>query len=180
MKWLKRILVTLLAIVGISAMALFLAGLRDGAHTMTVHVEVNKPRAAVWAHFHDPEKLKGWVNWLAEVKSLTPGNEGVGAREVWIMIDRNNNNERMEISNEITAIEPGRRVAFRLWVPKEFDGTATYEFEEAGANRTIVTGKSSYRFVNGFVQFMAPVVLRFAEKKMAADMEQFKVNVEKE
>ena len=45
---------------------------------------------------------------------------------------------------------------------------------------TTVTSSSSFRFTNGFVDLIAPVIMRFAAQKMMADLQHFKQNVEKE
>lgn len=180
MKWLRRILIALGTVLLLAIIGIFLVGLNPSSRSMTSRIEINKPGDVVWKHFHDPEKTKKWVSWLVEIRDLTPDNHGVGAKEVWVMEDRNNNNQRMEISNEVTALDPGRRMDFKMSSPEGFEGTGTYLFESLGANRTAVTSTSTYRFSNPFANFMAPVVMRFAAQKMTADLERFKQNVEKE
>src|SRR5262245_15360512 len=108
MKWL---LYALAAVGGVLVLCvivlLFLGGFR-GESRLVASVDIAKPPGAVFPWLSQPDKLKSWVGWLVDVHDLTPNNTGVGARQVWVMEDRNNNNQRMDIASEVTRAEPDR------------------------------------------------------------------------
>ncbi len=126
MKYVRWTLLTLLALVCAGAATLFIMGLGKDSGSMTTHIEIDKPVAQVWAHLDDVEKTKKWVSWLKEIKKLTPGNKGVGAKEVWVMEDQNNGGQAMEIYTEVTAFEPYKFVSVNLDDKKSFTGVSSY------------------------------------------------------
>ena len=50
---------------------------------MANRVEIDKPVADVWAYIDDLAKTAQWVSSPKEIRKLTPGKKGVGAKEVW-------------------------------------------------------------------------------------------------
>lgn len=180
MKWIRWTLLGLLLFVVLCVLGLLIAGQREGAETMSVRVEVNKPVAEVWKYFNTPEKTKDWVSWMVEVKDISPGEKRVGSKETWVMEDKNNNNQRMEIFSEVTAIEAMRRIDYKLGSTEMFTGTATYLFEDLGGNRTAFTSSGSYVFLNGFFNFLKPLIMHSAREKLEGDLKTFKANVEKQ
>ena len=180
MKYIRWALLALLALVCAAAASLWIMGMRDGADSMANRIEIDKPVSVVWAFLEDPAKTKAWVGWLKEIKHLTPGNKGVGAKEIWVMEDRNNGGKEMEINSEVTAFEPLKYVALNLSSNEAFTGTAAYRFEALGANRTAVTVTGTYRFTNGFASFMQPLIMRMAGGKMKEDLQRLKTLAEKE
>ncbi len=180
MKYVRWTLLTLLALLCAGAATLFIMGLGKDSESMITRIEIDKPVAQVWAHIDDVEKTKKWVSWLKEIRKLTPGNKGVGAKEVWVMEDQNNGDQAMEIYSEITAFEPYKFVSVNLVDKKSFTGKSSYRFEDLGANRTALTVSGSYEFKSGLANFFKPVIMRMAAGKMQSDLAHLKANAERE
>ncbi len=180
MKYVRWTLLTLLALVSAGAATLFIMGLGKDSGSMTNRIEINRPVTQVWSYIDDLDKTKKWVSSLKEIKKLTPGNKGVGAKEVWVMEDQNNGGQTMEIFSEVTAIEPYKFVSVNLDDKKSFTGTASYRFEELGPNRTELIVSGSYEFKDGVANFLKPVIMRMAAGKMQGDLARLKANAERE
>ena len=71
-----------------------------GEARLVASVEIARP-AESCSLDHRARGFKSWVGWLVEIRSLTPAR-GVGSRDVWVMEDRNNNNQRMDVNAEVT------------------------------------------------------------------------------
>ena len=109
-------------------MLLFLGGLR-GESRLVASIDIAKAPSTVFTWLSRPEKLKSWVGWLVEVQDLTPNQTGVGARQVWVMEDRNNNNQRMDIASEITRYDQDRVLESRVSAAAGFTGEVRYELD---------------------------------------------------
>ena len=71
--WIKRILLSITALLVLSTAVLVFLSSRPGADEMRGSVEINKPPAEVWAFLEEPEKVKIWVGWLKEIREAVPG-----------------------------------------------------------------------------------------------------------
>lgn len=109
-----------------------------------VEQRIARPRAAVAAFAMDPANDPRWIGALSEVATLTDGPLGPGTRvrRVAGFLGR-----RIEYVNEITELEPGRRLAMRS-VQAPFPLRVTYEFEDApgGTLARIRTGGEPGRY----------------------------------
>ena len=108
MKWIGYILAAIGGIVVIALVVLLALGGGRGQSRLVKTIEIAKPADVVFAWITEPSKLKAWVGWLIDIHRETPDPVRVGSREVWVMEDRNNNNQRMEIHAEYTRVEPAR------------------------------------------------------------------------
>jgi hypothetical protein len=124
--------------------------------------------------------LKSWVGWLIDIKSLTPDKTGVGARDLWVMEDRNNNNQRMEILQETTRHQPNRLVETRLEVPEGFSGTVVMTLEPLSDTRTRLTYQARIQYHHWLAKLMEPLISRSAQQKMVEDFERLRQKVEAE
>ena len=168
MTWIKKILVALVLVTGIALLALLAAGMRGGAGEMDVAVEINRPAAAVFPWLDEPGKLKQWVSWLKEIRPLSPGQHGVGVKQIWVMEDRNNGGAPMEIFKESTAFDPPRRLEAKLSAKGLFSGVASYELIEH-AGRTTVRSRSRFVYQQWFARLLEPLITPAASKKQADD-----------
>jgi uncharacterized protein YndB with AHSA1/START domain len=180
MKW---IVYTLAAIAGLIVLAIVVllaigGGRGEGRYLTTV--EISQPANVVFRWVTEPQRIKSWVGWLVEIRSLTPGKEGVGARAVWVMEDRNNNNQRMEIAAVYTRYEPERLIEASLDVPQGFTGTVVYELEPLDASRTRLTYRANYQYHHWLAKLLEPVISRSARQKMDEDLLRLKQKAESE
>lgn len=176
--WIKRILLSIAALLALSTAVLGFLSSRPGADELRGSVEINKPSADVWAFLEEPEKLKSWVGWMKEIREATPGSRGVGSRQVWVMEDMNNGGALMEINGEVIAYRPGRSKTVRINVPGVFTGETEYSVEDLGGGRSRFSQNSKYAFANSFTKLLTPIIMPSASKKGKEDMQRLKNKVE--
>ena len=180
MKWVLYVALGLLAIVGLAVVALLVIGGGRGIGRFETSVDVARPAPVVFAWVTEPTRLKSWVGWLVDVRSLTPQTSGVGARNVWVMEDRNNNNQRMDLHTEVVRHEPDRLIETTVDVPEGFTGRVTYELEPLDANRTRLTYRATFQYHHWLAKLLEPVISRSARQKLVEDLERLKRQAEAE
>ena len=168
MNWIKKLLWAVAVLVTVAVLVLLGAGMRSSAGEMDVAVDLNRPAAVVFPWLAEGDKLKQWVSWLKDVRTVAPGQNGVGVKQVWVMEDRNNNNAPMEILSESTVYDPPRRLAAKLSVKDSFSGVASYELTEQGG-RTTVRSRGRFAYHEWFARLLEPVITPAANKKQAGD-----------
>jgi uncharacterized protein YndB with AHSA1/START domain len=176
MKWLAWAVGGLLGVVLLAVGVLFVLGRRADAGRIQTSVDVNRSPAEVWAWITEPEKEKAWVSWLVDVRREGPLQ--VGSRQTWVMEDRHNGSERMEIVAVSTAVEPGRRLSVQLLAPGVFTGDAVYTLADLGNGRTRLSNDSRYRYDMAFARLMEPLITPSAKKKFAEDLARLKTLAE--
>ena len=180
MRWLVFLVVALVAIVGLAVIALLIIGGGRGEGRFDTSIEIDRPAPVVFAWVTEPPKLKRWVGWLVDIQELTPAVAGVGARNVWVMEDRNNNNQRMDIESTVTEHAPDRLLAARLNVPEGFTGDVRYELQELGPTRTRLTYRGLFQYHHWLAKLLEPVISRSARQKLADDLARLKQLAEAE
>jgi uncharacterized protein YndB with AHSA1/START domain len=180
MKWVLYIVAALAGIVILAIVVLLVIGGGRGEAQLTTSVEISRPAPVVFTWITEPERLKSWVGWLVDIRSLTPGHAGIGAREVWVMEDRNNNNQRMDIEAEVTRLEADRLVEARLSAAEAFTGTVTYELQPVDANHTRLTYRGSFKYEHWLAKLLEPVITRSARQKLEEDLLRLKQKAEAE
>ena len=118
------------------------------------------------------------MSWLLEIRSADPGREGVGTRRVWVMEDRNNNNQKMEIVAVVQEWDPPKTLTLSLDAPGGFRGRQTYRLTGVGDGRTQVEIDSRYQFDNWLAKLLEPLITPSANAKMARDVAELKRMVE--
>jgi len=177
LKWIAIVLGTLLTLLAVAVAILLVLDFRKGAGTMTNSVVIDRPPAAVWPWITNADQQKKWVSWLVEIRPLTASTEGVGSRALWIMQDQNNN-RKMEITGEIIAVNPRQSVTVKLWSDGSFDGTSNYTLVDLGNGKTRMDATGTYRYQQSFARLLEPLITPQARKKMDADLQTLKSQVE--
>ena len=180
MKWIGYIFAGIGAIVVIAIVVLLALGGGRGQSRLVKTIEIARPANVVFAWITEPPRLKAWVGWLIDIHRQTPEPVRAGSREVWVMEDRNNNNQRMEIQTEYTRVEPDRVLEARLNVPEGFTGTVIYELQPIDANRTHVTYRATYQFDHWLAKLLEPIISRSAQHKLSEDFARMKQKAEAE
>jgi len=178
MKWVKIALVVLAVLIVVPVLGLAIAGAGADSNRIATSIVIHQKPEVIWPWLFKPDKVKMWVTWLVEIREKGEGEPEVGKSAVWVMEDRNNGNQRMEITGTVEAVEPNRRIAVRLKSPEGFAGTSVYTLTPLPDGSTRLESDSRYMFDNGFVRFMTPVVCWQAKKKMVSDLEQLRSRVE--
>jgi uncharacterized protein YndB with AHSA1/START domain len=178
MKWVLYVFAGLGALVLLAVVVLLALGGFRGQSRLVRTIEIARPPEVVFAWISEPERLKVWVGWLVDIQTETPPPVAVGSRNVWVMEDRNNNNQRMDIHTEVTRLEPDRLLEARLSVPAGFTGTVTYELQPIDARRTHLTYRATYHFEHWLAKLLEPVISRSAQQKLNDDLNRLKQRVE--
>jgi uncharacterized protein YndB with AHSA1/START domain len=169
MKWILIVLGCLFGLLLLGGVVLFAMGSSADANRITSSIVIHRRPEAVWPWLYKPDKVKQWVSWLVEIREEGAGEPVVGGKAIWIMEDRNNNNQRMEITGTVKAVEPARHIEIALSAPEGFRGTAVYNLTTLPDCGTRLDSESRYDFENAFARFMTPVICWQAKKKMADD-----------
>jgi uncharacterized protein YndB with AHSA1/START domain len=180
MKWVLYIIAALAGIVILAVIALLVIGGGRGEAQLTTSVEIARPAPVVFRWITEPERVKAWVGWLVDIRPLTPGQAGIGAREVWVMEDRNNNSQRMDIESQVTRLEADRLVESRLSAAEAFTGTVTYELQPVDANHTRLTYRGTFKYEHWLAKLLEPVITRSARQKLEEDLLRLKQKAEAE
>jgi len=180
MKWVRRILIWIVAVVVLVVLGLWLAGFRKGAGINSATIDINRPPAQVWRYLTNDDLVKKWVSGLTEIRHLTPGVEGVGNRfEMTVVMD----GERTDMEMEITAFVPNRQIGFKVksigHPSMGFTETGEYAIVEQDRNTLLtLTGRS--RYFPFWLQLLEPLITSSAQKKLVGDLARLKSLVEAE
>ena len=180
MKWLLYGLGAVVAVVMVAVLVLLMLGGGRGESRLQATIEIARPASVVFDWITRPSRVQSWVGWLIEIQSLSPGEQTIGSREVWVMEDRNNNNQRMEIESEIVGLDQNRVLSTRLHSPGGFEGTVTYSLEPMGADRTRLQYLGDYKFEHWLAKLLEPVISRSAQQKLEEDLARLKQLAEAE
>ena len=177
MKWLLYALVSVVVLIGLAIAVLLALGGFRGESRLTASVEINRPPEVVFSWVTEPERLESWVGWLLEVRTVTP-HVGVGNRQIWVMEDRNNNNQRMEIESEVVTYRPPYNLNARVKAVEGFTGNVDYAIESLGPDRARLNYVASYQFDHWLAKLLEPVISRSAQQKLEEDLARLKEKAE--
>jgi uncharacterized membrane protein len=178
MKWLLYALAGIGGLLVVAVVTLLVLGGGRGESTLQTSVEIGRPAPVVFSFITEPARVKSWLSWLVEIQLLTPETTGVGSRQVWVMQDRNNNNQLMNIDTEITGYEANRLLQARVSAPLGFTGVITYELEPIAADRTRLKYQGIYQFEHWLAKLLSPVIARSAQQKLEDDLARLKQQAE--
>jgi uncharacterized protein YndB with AHSA1/START domain len=178
MKWIVRILGTLVVLLVVCVLGLWIASNRRDAGRMRGNIEIERPPEDVWAWMTDGDKLTQWVGWLVAVEpdSTTPA-EGIGHRTTWIMDDPRMK-EKLRVPGTITLWEPPSQMGVHIEVPSMFEGDVLYKLTELPNGHTKVEQDGRFKYLDRFAALMEPLVTPEAMHKLVADMQRLKSKVE--
>ena len=180
MKWLRYALAAIGGLVAIALIVLLVLGGGRGQARHVHSIDIAKPPDTVFAWVSRPEKIRSWVGWMVDIRDLTPDRIGVGAKHVWVMEDRNNDNQRMDVESEVTRYEPDRVLEARLHAAEGFTGDVRYEIEPMAASRSRLTYRASFQYEHWLAKLLEPVISRSAQHKLEEDLARLKQQIEAE
>ena len=136
---------------------------------VSVEKLVARPRRAVAAYASDPANDADWIGALTEVRVLTDPPFGVGSRVLRVasFLGR-----RIEYVNEVTELDPGRRLAMRS-VEAPFPMTVVYEWEDAGDGATRMRIRAGGD-ASGFYRVAGPLLSRTVRRGIEGDLERLR------
>jgi hypothetical protein len=178
MKWVKISIGSILALIVLATAAVAIAGMGADANRLYCSMVIRQKPAAIWPWLFEAGKLKQWVTWLVDVRDDGTSEPAPGRKSTWVMEDRNNGNQRMEIHSVVESVEPSRKLAVALDSPIGFRGSSVYRLTEQAGGATLLESDSRYTLENGFARFMVPLVIWQAKKKMLSDMDHLRALVE--
>jgi uncharacterized protein YndB with AHSA1/START domain len=164
-KWLVRIGCAIGVVLIVLTGGLLLAGGgRRLAHTETV-VYFNHPAAQLWPWLVEVPRLKQWLGGFIDSIPEDSGGLRVGARSKELVeLD----GRRWEIGSQVTALQPGQRLALHL-VADEFEDDTEYLLEERGGV-TMLTYKSDAHYRPLLARLLSPLISRDVERKVRSDL----------
>ncbi len=161
----------------VAVIALFIIGRRADAGVIRASAQIRRPPDAVWPWLCEPDKLKTWVGWLVEVREAEPHTVGIGNRRVWVMEDRNNGNQKMEVAGVVEQWDPPRHLTVGLNAPGSFSGRQMYSLTDlGGVTRFELEGR--YIFNHWFAKLLEPLITANAQSKLEKDVAELKRMVE--
>lgn len=178
MKWAIRGLAAVGGLLVLLVAGLWAASMREGAGRMSSSVVIDRQASVIWPYLTEPEKLKSWVGWLVEVKEPEGPLRGVGGRQIWVMEDRNNGNQLMNIEGRIKVFEPQRELVVSTEAMEGFTGIHTYRLEEAGAGKTRLVVEADYKFAHWFARLLSVLIMSSAGEKLNQDLLRLKAKAE--
>lgn len=136
---------------------------------VAVETVVARPRDVVAAYASDPRNDAEWIGALTEVRVLTDPPFGVGSRVLRVasFLGR-----RVEYVNEVTDLDPGRRLAMRS-VKAPFPMTVVYEWEDAGEDGTRMRIRAGGD-ASGFYRVAGPLLSRAVRRGIEGDLERLR------
>ena len=180
MKWVRRILGGILALVALCVAGLWLAGLRPGQGYCAATVEINRRPAQVWRYLTTDELTKKWVSGLEVIRHDSPGVHGSGEK---LHMVESYEGERVEMEMTMGRVEAPRVMEFTLVALGDpsngFTEKGGYALEERdGKTRVTLAATSEY---HGFLlRLMEPLITRSAKEKLRGDLARLKALVEAE
>ncbi|MGJ5815097.1 SRPBCC family protein [Paludibaculum fermentans] len=174
MKWVLYIGGGLLGVLLLAVVILMGLGLRSDAGRMQASVVVRRSPVDVWPWLTESGKLKAWVGWLIEVREESPGAHGIGSRSVWVMEDRNNNNQKLEIVNEVCEWVPARRLATHAGFQNMFSTDAAYVLTDLGDGGTRIESDTRVHYGHPLAKVFEPLITWQAGKKTVEDLGRWK------
>lgn len=181
MRWLWYGLAGLLALVLLCVVVLLAMGGGRSESQLAASIEINRPATTVYTWIIEPERQRAWISWLVEIRNVQAGGPGVpGTRDVWVMEDRNNNNQLMEITVDVTRADPPRQLTTTLHSAGAFDGVVDYTLNPLASDRTRLTYAATYHFDHWFAKLLEPVIRRSAQAKLEEDLARLKQRAEAE
>lgn len=180
MKVLLWIVGGLVGLVALALLGLFAAGFRSNAGRGRIAITIARPPAEVFPWLTEPQRLTQWVSWLMEVRAHGSTDAVVGRRSTWIMNDRMNKTT-LPIESELVAVEAPHKLAARIWLPESFmggfKGEVTYTLEPKDGG-TLFTYDGRFQYGSAMGKLFEPLVTPQAAKKLRADLERLKQQVE--
>ncbi|MBC7926796.1 MAG: SRPBCC family protein [Bryobacteraceae bacterium] len=164
----------LAATVVLGAVVLTAMSMRPGAGQMVSSIEIAATPERLWPWLSDGDKALKWVSWLVEVRPVSKD------KEIWVMEDKNNGGQKMEIEGTLVKSDFPRSMTVHLKAEGGFEGDQTYELTSLGENRTKLVVTSQFRYLQAFARLMEPVITPSASKKLQEDLDKLKSAVERE
>jgi carbon monoxide dehydrogenase subunit G len=168
MKFLKYALLGMVGLIVLCVVVLLALGGWRGTTHLESDVVIARPPSHVYAWISEPDRVKQWVSWLADVRTVTPELSGVGRKEVWLMDDPTMG-ERLEISGEVVAADVPRLRQSKMTMAGGFDGVLTYKLTDLGGS-TRLEFISDYEYASWVARLMSPIVTYQAQQKMTSDV----------
>jgi uncharacterized membrane protein len=134
---------------------------------VVAEARVRRPREEVAAYMADPVNDPEWIGGLREARLLGQGPVGEGSRVARVASFMG---RKVEYVNEITALEPGRRLEMRS-VKAPFPMHITYTFED-GDGGTVV--RNHVRGGGGLFSLGSPLFAPMVRRNVQKDLERMR------
>lgn len=143
-------------------------------------LEIGRPPARVFPWIEDPERQKRWMKGLEANEVVGGGPTRVGARTRMLIKE---GGRRAEYDGEVTAYEPPRRLAIRMWggaLPKGMELHVDYRLHDLGGGRTRLEYEGWCDVHGFFMRLFAPLMKLFGGLQLRSFLKRLKLLAEAE
>lgn len=164
-KWFVRIGCAIgVVVIVVTGVLLLAGGGRRLAHA-EVAVTFPQPAAQIWPWIVEPGRLRQWLGGYVDSIREDKGELRVGTRSTELVeLD----GRRWEIRSQVTALEPGRRLALHMNADG-FEDDTEYTLEEQGG-QTTVRYKNDAHYTMLIARLMSPIICRSVQRKVKTDL----------
>jgi hypothetical protein len=141
-----------------------------------IELLINKPRAAVWKAFDNPETMKKWQKTLISFEPVSgiPGQPGTVSKLTYKEDER-----EFALTETVTHREELNR--FESIFENNFaSNTVNNVFVEQGTDQTLWKVETKYKFKTLIMKILGPLLKKNYVARSQRDMERFKEMVESE
>lgn len=179
MRWVRRILMALIALPLLAVIGLLFAGQREAAGRNVERLAIARPPAQVYRHLVDEALLRKWTG-LVEIERLTKDEFGPGSRMRLVSEARG---QRTTMEAEVTGAEESRLIVLAVRTaagsPVGFSQRVEYRLEErSGDTRLAVT--TDTRYEGAVARLLEPLITRAAQSQLEASLDRLRLQVEGE
>lgn len=178
MRFIKRIIIWIVALIILAIITLWALGHRSGHGHFEVSIFINRPPAEVFPALINEDMTKKWVSKITSIKELTPGPHRVGTT---IVITENINGQTVVMNEEITELKPPyikRYISRGIGDPStQFTEYGEYELEPKDGG-TVFTMRSQLEYHGLLYRLLEPILTPLVRSKFEGDQKTLKAILE--
>ena len=182
MKWLKRILIAVLALVVLCVGGLFLWGLRPSHGHVVAEVSIDRPAPQVFRFLMNDDLLKKWIGGMGELKQVSAPADGgeVGKR---FRLAETYKDQRVEMDMTVTRFERNKALSILVASAGDpangFTETGDYTLTEQNG-KTLLRFDVQTKYFGVVPRLFEPIITPAAARKLNEDFQRLKQLAEAE
>lgn len=178
MKWIKRIIISIVLLLVLAIATLWILGHRPGAGTFEVSVLIDRPMPVVYAALTNDNMTRKWVSGVINIEKLTPPPTRVGTT---IILTEMISGHRVVMREEVTALDPPRLkkyISLGMGEPStQFTEYGEYELTNEGG-KTLFTMRSKLKYHGLLYTLLEPLLTPSVRAKFEGDQKTLKAILE--
>jgi len=179
-KWVRRILGGIAALLVLCVAGLWLAGLRPGHGHHAETVEINRPAEQVWRYLTNDELAKKWISGLEEIRYESPSVPRAGEK---LYLVQGYEGKRIEMEMTLGRVEAPHTMEFSIVAvgdtSNQFREQGAYTLEERGG-KTLLRLATTAEYDGFLPRLVEPLITYGTREKLRGDLARLKALVEAE